>query len=315
MEEAFSQIEEKELYLPEGTRLFIRNLYGSTRLKTWNLQKILLTVSKHVSGNLSEKEAYQRLSHIKLEETRKENELGLYVSVPLFLFKPDVRITVDLELLAPPYINLKIDTGSQRFNGEIKVGNITSSYRDNLITRVSNTKGNFSIVSGPADIEIRDSEGKIVVESSSGKTIIRNTSGEIDVKSESGDIVLEKCNGSIFIRSKSGNVKLDRIEALSLDVKTSSGNIKVDINPIKGGNYKIESLSGQTELKLPYHSQSHIRLETKCGKIFSEPLFDLDARELKLEKSESYLEIRSTSGDICIIHELIGEERDGIANV
>jgi len=311
MKGSFAQVEEKEIVIGEEKRIFIRNLYGNTKLKTWNSQRLKLTITKHLTGDFSEQEAEKRLKHIELKEKKSEKGLSLEVSVPLFILTPDVKIGVDLDVFAPPYINLEIDTGLQKLNGSRKEGYINLSYKDKLLTKIQNVKGSLSILSGPADIEIKNSEGKISVESSSGRITIKGFSGEMNVKNESGDIFLEECLGAIYVRNKSGNITLKGIEALLLSVKTSSGNIKADINPIKEGAYDLESYSGYIKLKLPFHSSCHVRLETKCGKILSEPPFTLEGNEMRLGSGESSLALKTSSGNIYVLHKLEEEKEDG----
>lgn len=307
MKEPFKQVEEKNILITTGNKLLIKNLYGSTKLKTWDHPALKITMTKHVVGEIEEKEAEQKLKHIELKEKKINEEVFLETVIPNFIIKPGLKFTIDLDILAPPHVSLEIDTGLQKLNGSKKEGNIEIYYKEKLVTLLSNIKGNINIYCGPADIEVKDSEGKIILESLSGTIRLIRCSGEIYIHNESGNNYLDECSGSITLKTKSGNVSLKNIEALYLNIKTSSGNVKAELTLLDDGTYQLETRSGWIKLKIPYHSSCHIKFETTCGKIFSEHPFKIEEGEIKLGEPKSNLLVKSSSGDIYLIHGFMEE--------
>ncbi|MCS7233875.1 MAG: DUF4097 domain-containing protein [Synergistetes bacterium] len=310
MKEPFRQVEERIILITEGTKLIIKNIYGSTKLKTWDHPELKVKLTKSILGEIEENEAEQKLKHIELKEKKGSKEVTMETMIPNFIIRPGLKFTIDLDILAPPHINLEIDTGLQKLNGSKKEGNIEISYRENFTTLISNIKGNIDISCGSADIEIKNSEGKIIVNSLSGTVQIKNCSGEMYINNESGNNYLDGCSGSITLKTKSGNVFLKNVESLYLNIKTSSGNIKADINILADGTYQLETHSGWIKLKIPYYSSCHIEFDTICGKIFSEYSFETKENKLKLGEAKGSLIVKSSSGDIYLIHGFMEEEKD-----
>ncbi|MCD6362654.1 MAG: DUF4097 family beta strand repeat protein [Synergistetes bacterium] len=308
MSESYSQLTERTLPIPEENRVIIRNLHGGINLKTWSLKEIKITMRKEIFGEIPKREAEHRLKRIELKEKSKEDVKIIEVMAPLFIFTPGVKIRVDLDIVAPPYLNLEIDTGMQKLNGSKLEGDVSLSYREKLSTHVKNVKGNVNISSDSADVVIESSEGKISVESSSGNLILKNVAGELSIMTSSGNIVVEGGKGILLLKTRCGNMTLIDIESLILEADSTSGNITIDIRPLEEGNYRIETLSGAIRIKLPFHSSCFVKFETKCGKIFSEPLFNIEEDVIKLGTGEGKMNLKTSSGDIYILHGFIGEE-------
>lgn len=308
MREPFKQVEEKNIPIFAGNKLLIKNLYGSTKLRTWDHSELRIKMTKHIIGEIEEKEAEQKLKHIELKKRETNGEIFVETVIPNFIIKPGLKFTIDLDILAPPNVSLEIDTGLQKLNGSKKEGDIEIRYNENFSTLLSNIKGNINICCGPSDIEIKDAEGKIIIDSLSGTVRAVKCSGEIYINNESGDNYLYECSGSITLKTKSGNVILKNIEALYLGIKTSSGNIKADLTPLSDGTYWLETYSGWIKLKIPYHSSCNIKFETTCGKIFSEHPFKIEENKIKLGEAKGNLLVKSSSGDIYLIHGFMEEE-------
>ncbi|GEM_PF-1800384 len=307
MSKSYSEITERMQLIPKENRIIIRNLHGGINLKTWSLKEIKITMKKRISGEISEREAESRLRRIELKDEKREDLRIMEVAVPLFILTPEIKVRVDLDIVAPPYLNLEIDTGTQKLNGTKLEGNISISVREKLSTYVRNIKGNISVFSDSADIIIENSEGKIFLESSSGSLTLRKVTGEINIQSSSGNLTIDGGKGILLLKTKSGNITLNDIEALILEIDSTSGNISMDMRPIEEGNYRIETLSGSIRIKLPFRSSCIVKFETKCGKIFSEPLFNIEEDTIKLGTGEGKMRLRTSSGDIYILHGFTGE--------
>lgn len=308
MKEVFREREERSIPLEKETKVTIKNLYGGTKLKTWDRQELKINVTKAISGEISEAEAERKLKHVTLAERRTNGDIIIEATIPNFIIRPDLRFTIDLDISAPPYINIEIDTGLQRLNGTKREIATDISYKDGFSKEISNMRGKTTIFCGPADIEVKNYEGKISIHSLSGTVKLRNCVGEIGIQNESGDSYLSECSGFIVISAKSGNVFINDVEALNMDVKTSSGNIKAIFTPLSEGTYSLTTSSGYVKLKIPFHSSCYIKFETTCGKIFSEHPFELKERgALKLGDGKGSLTVRTSSGDIYLFHGFMEE--------
>ncbi|KUK14211.1 MAG: Uncharacterized protein XD52_0501, partial [bacterium 42_11] len=271
--------------------------------------EIKFAITKAVQGEITQTEAEQKLKHVTLTEKRTEDEIIVETLVPSFIVKSDLKFTVDLDILAPPYVNLAIDTGLQKLNGSRKEGSIEISYKERFTTEISNMKGNLNIFSGPANIEIKNFEGKITAHSLSGTVKLKNCAGELYIQDESGNIYLNECSGYINLKTRSGNVFISDVEALNLNITASSGNIKAEFTPLSDGNYHLATSSGWAKLKIPFHSSCYIKFETICGKIFSEQPFEVGEETiLKLGNGEGNLVIKTGSGDIYLLHGFMEED-------
>ncbi len=308
MTKSYSEITEITQLTPKENRVIIRNLHGGINLKTWSLKEIKITMKKQISGEISEREAENRLRYIELKDEKKEDLRIIEVAVPLFILTPGIEVRVDLDIVAPPYLNLEIDTGAQKLNGTKFEGDISLSAREKLSTHVKNVKGNIRVFSDSANVIIENSEGRISIESSSGNLSLKKVSGEINIQSSSGNLTIDDGKGILLLKTKSGNITLNDIEALVLEIDTTSGNVSMDMHPIEEGSYRIETLSGSIRLKLPFRSSCIVKFETKCGKIFSEPLFNIEEDTIKLGTGKGKMNLRTSSGNIYILHGFAGEE-------
>ena len=127
--------------------------------------------------------------------------------------------------------NLKIYSTS----GDIEMGDIQAQ---NI---------NVETVSGEIDLQKLESN-KIRLKTVSGDILVESAKGEIEAKSVSGNIDIENIDGNVELSSTSGDIESKdfKITGKSM-VKSTSGNIRMDINDESNCQIKAKSTSGNIE--------------------------------------------------------------------
>ena len=141
--------------------------------------------------------------------------------------------------------------------------------------------------SGEINVENITAGSRSVYTSISGNVTIKNiASGDINVSAVSGEVSLENCKAKdgITAGSVSGNVTLAELSAKHTKTETVSGSVRVQkidspevrINTVSGnisgsmgfgGNYDIQTISGDIEHPSSVSGAAKYTLETKSGDI------------------------------------------------
>ena len=125
--------------------------------------------------------------------------------------------SIDLEILMPTGIALKIDDGSgsidiSEVSADISIddgsGSILVRTVGNL--RIDDGSGSISIYAAAGDVSIDDGSGSITVEQVGGSVIIDDGSGGIDVSNVEHDlIIIDDGSGDLAVSNIRGTVKND----------------------------------------------------------------------------------------------------------
>jgi hypothetical protein len=184
--------------------------------------------------------------------------------------------------------------------------------------------GPVSLASVSGDVHASDLTGGLKASSTSGEIQLSDIAGRLDVGSISGDVKLE--NGKIdgaTVGTTSGGVDLDgvagalKITSVSgdihvrgahdgqLDISTTSGEIEYQGSLASASTNKLDSISGDVNLRLPEASGFNLDASTVSGDLSSE--FELRNGQTARRNisgvagdGSATLTIDTTSGDINI---------------
>jgi DUF4097 and DUF4098 domain-containing protein YvlB len=176
---------------------------------------------------------------------------------PAELITVKVPRFVDVELIESVRGDIEITNvdGSVRIGqgrGDIKISqvgalNVQRSGGDIVVHEV---KGEVFIRSAYGDINI-DGAGKSVdVAAAGGDMDVSNAGGDVRVNTATGDITIRCVKGRAEVNSASGSITLEGVNG-DIDAGTASGDVSFTGAIRSGGTYRLKSLSGLLELKLP----------------------------------------------------------------
>ena len=119
------------------------------------------------------------------------------------------------------------------------------------------------IVEVPKDIE----NLMLVAKTVNGNTELRLSSGikEAEVFSVNGNIEIRGMVEKVKAVTTNGNVKVITYKSSSLEVKTTNGEVKATIIPVKGGAYLLSATNGNIKVQLPENVSLEITLSTVNG--------------------------------------------------
>jgi lia operon protein LiaG len=217
-------------------------------------------VSTNVRRNLPELVAYKTGDKLYVEVSQN---LDIVIGINIR------RTTVDIYI---PEIMLE-DMDINVVSGDIKIDDIQAA---ELV--LDSTSGDMKLD--------RISSEKIRIESTSGDVVVRDYTGNIDVSNTSGDISLISSmeNEDISVRSVSGDIFIEQEVVSDMDIKVTSGDVRVSLPQDSEFKLDASTLSGEIEhdFDLKIESSSRRSLEGFIG------------------DSEYRIMVNTTSGDITV---------------
>lgn len=172
--------------------------------------------------------------------------------------------------------------------------------------RAGDLTGGLTVGTTSGEVQLHDIAGKLNVESISGDVKLEN--GKIDgatVSTTSGEVTLDGVAGALKLSSVSGDIHVREARAGQLDLSTTNGEIEYEGSLARAGTNKLDTISGDVNLRLPEASSFRLDASTVSGDLSSE--FDLhDAQTARRSlggvagAGSATLTIGTTSGDISI---------------
>jgi hypothetical protein len=172
--------------------------------------------------------------------------------------------------------------------------------------RAGDLGGGLTVGTTSGDVELHDIAGKLDVQSISGDIKLEN--GKIDgatVGTTSGEVQLDGVAGALKLTSVSGDIHVRAARDGQLDVSTTSGEIAYEGSLASGSTNKVDTISGDVNLRLPDASGFRLDASTVSGDVGSE--FELrDGATARRSLSgvagdgSAALTVSTTSGDIQI---------------
>ncbi len=205
------------------------------------------------------------------------------VNVPSY----EVRLTCQVPRGLP--VSVRVSSGDVRSEGLASEQSLRSSSGDVVVEsaegplEVSTSSGDATLTSvrrarvrtSSGDVAARQVAGPLRVATSSGRITVTGaedslalstTSGDIradraphglEAGASSGDVRVQNASGTVRVSTASGDVRLSLREPLrGLDVGTSSGSIRLLLDPAVGGALDIQTSSGTIDVDLPLETRT-----------------------------------------------------------
>ena len=209
--------------------------------------------------------------------------IKLILAIVLAAFLSDTQAQNDGEITIP------LSEPGQRamVKVDIKYGGIVvkgTSRKDVLLkykgreSKDSNSKdkeGLKRIRSGAMDLEVYESENRVVIDSDSWNKAIDleievPSNADLDVSTyNSGDVYVENINGEVVAENYNGKITLINISGVALG-DTYNGDVRVTFNSIKSGTpMSFTTYNGDVDITLPGASKANLKMKSKRGEIYS----------------------------------------------
>ncbi|MFY9622113.1 MAG: DUF4097 family beta strand repeat-containing protein [Pyrinomonadaceae bacterium] len=124
----------------------------------------------------------------------------------------------------------------------------------------------LSVRSVSGQVRIGDVDGQIMVSSVSGSFSIGTVDGQLQLSSVSGSVDIGQVKQQAEIKSASGNVTIGQVMG-SLDVSSVSGTLSAGISKLGERGVRINSVSGQVELRFTGELNAQLSTDSISGKV------------------------------------------------
>jgi hypothetical protein len=239
-----------------------------------------------------------------------------------YLMQRYAGLGIDINLMVPPGLNIKIITAS----GDTQLASILGS------AEIAAASGDVEATGIGRDLKIDVSSGDVVVSGVSGKAFLNSASGDIEahqidgdagIRSASGDMILSEIGGDLTAASASGDISVEGVGAVTFSgtsgsatftgvregvkATVSTGDIEIEAAPVLNANYEIRTSSGQIELRFekPMRNGFKLKAQTTSGDIS----VDLPIKVSKVgrhqlsgvvREGKSVVVLETASGDIIV---------------
>jgi len=267
---AGTPVEEERALAMDG-RLRLSNPAGKVRVEVWDRAAV------SVSGTLGE----------GVDQLRIEGDAHM-LDMKVVSLDRDVRRDLgptDLLVRVPRSARLDLDTASADI-------------------RVDGLQGALVAQSVSGDIELSITSPSVTVASVSGDVRLDAASSDTRITTVSGDIDASGPAGRLYLETVSGNVALAGGQFDRVDLKTISGDMRVDFSLAHDAQVIGESLSGNLVLHLPQDASAWLRATSFSGDIESgfggsvETGQRQRGYEMRVNDGSARIELASFSGDI-----------------
>lgn len=169
---------------------------------------------------------------------------------------------------------------------------------------VSHIRGELTIKSSTAEIDLASIEGAISVQNTSGSTSGEFLFGETTVRQAMGRVDLKWVEGDTRIKTTSANIALVQ-ERGAIDVETLAGNVDIATRLNSSRDYFVETETGHIRLAIPETSSADLRIESEIGEIqIDVPVTVRTMSDQLVEGIFGYggvrVSLRSVSGDVTV---------------
>ena len=185
--------------------------------------------------------------------------------------KNEVRIVASSE--GPPIdaqyasdeISLEADGGRTRFELTVPIGvSVSASSQVGTIV-ISGTKGEVSVETQSASVEVSDVVGHGDFESVHGRLALQRLEGDISVASMSGSVAITEVKGSLQVETTAGSTTVDRADLMELEFSSVSDNFTFSGTLSPAGRHQIETVGGTITLRFPENFGATLEVSTWNG--------------------------------------------------
>lgn len=254
---------QEERKIPRGSRVVVRNDYGSVTIKGWDNETIEAvatdvsraeTVSVSISENLPASDKI--LVIVKPDKRFPKNKIKLEVKLPSYVRLEPIQTESDTISVSGIEDPVTVKTGS----GDIKIANVGS-------------------------VHARTGNGNINLENINGRVDLITSNGNVNAQSIEDDIRIISVNAKINLSCVSGRVEISDTSSqiwligIKGDVEVSTSNGKANfIGEIQSeGRYRLKTLSGAVSMSIPDNVGFTAALSSYSGKIEKDFAFQNDS--------------------------------------
>jgi len=201
------------------TLVEIRNLNGRVSVHSWNRSQVQVVALRR-----------SRAVEVHLEQNASQIHIHTHL---LQSSAPASERTVDIEVFAPAYVDLRIHLET----GSVQVENFTED---------------------------------VTVETVAAAVVLRNLSGYTSVQTLNGTIQVERTSGRLEASSISGSLRFVDMGSRFLVAKSTSGDIYYHGDFFPGGSYDFINNQGTVELRVPASASFELRANSVKGEVINE---------------------------------------------
>jgi DUF4097 and DUF4098 domain-containing protein YvlB len=260
---AATPISGQELKIPRGSKVIVRNDYGSITITGWERETIEAvatdlsraeTVSVSISENLPVSKKI--LITAKPDKRNPQNKIRLEVKVPRYVELEPIQAESDTIAVSDieGFVNVKTDSG------DIKIVNV----------------GSVQARTGNGNINLENINGRIDLITANGNIKAQRIQGDTRIISVSAKINIDCVKGRVEISDTSSQIRLIAIEG-DVDVSTSNGKAYFIGAIISKNRYRLKTLSGVVSMAIPDDIGFTATLSSYSGKIEKDFNFQNDS--------------------------------------
>jgi len=156
------------------------------------------------------------------------------------LFRRDYSVVVNLTVVVPENLQMRINDGS----GEIDIRNLMGNLSINDgsgETNINDIRGDVSIDDGSGELAVSEVTGNLDIDDGSGEIMVRRVQGNVNVDDGSGNMDIADVGGSITIRDGSGNITVRDVDQDVQVRESGSGGVWIEnvAGAVSGGDVRI----------------------------------------------------------------------------
>ncbi len=169
---------------------------------------------------------------------------------------------------------------------------------------IDGTQGEVNIETAHGDVQLRGGAGMVAIRTVSGDVTISDARARTEVHATSGDVQLSQITGDVVAETVNGDVALRRIDAMSVQATTVSGDLQYEGTVKDGGRYSLSSHNGDITFTMPAGAGAVIGVNTFSGDFNTDiPVQLTEQRQgrrfsFTLGSGGARVELESFSGDI-----------------
>lgn len=152
-------------------------------------------------------------------------------------------ISIDYEITAPAETSVQTHSGSgdQRMEGLAGKLDLQSGSGDMRLREIGN---DVHIKTGSGDVDAHEISGAFGIESGSGDVRVEanGNGGDSSVRTGSGGVELRGVKGGLRVESGSGDLTISGTQTAAWEIRTSSGNIELQLQP--GAAFDLDASAG-----------------------------------------------------------------------
>ena len=315
---SLAQVEEQTFPLKADGSVSVENSAGNTTIHAWEEEEVRMIATRKGWG----------ADKIEIIIDAKEDHLKIETEYPRFSWFQRARVNYELWVPEGATLRAESTSGDLYIEGQRSDVRAQSTSGDIELTDiwgeidVSATSGNIRSEDSKGDISARTSSGNIRilgveeaerphdirVRASSGDVVLKDIEGDIDVETSSGEIDTENSQGIISARASSGDIKILEARGGVQAVRTSSGDIWVELEEIYEAvsEMSFQSSSGDISLFVPSDVGADVDIRTTSGRITTDVAITVEGtmgrNELRgtIGDGGIFIKLRATSGDVAL---------------